>query len=328
MNSSAKHEHEHGHACGHHHGPEHHHHKGHHHGHAGSTIAPSKIVVSMVLNLVITVVQVVGGGVSGSLALLSDALHNFSDVFALGISYVALKMSALSSSEARTFGYKRAEILAATINGVILIGASLVLFQTAIVRLLNPVAVNSTLMIVIALVGLVANAYSAWLLHRDAHHNMNIRSAYLHLFTDALTSLSVVLGGVMIYFWQLYWIDPLLTLLIGLYVLHQGYDILRDAIGILMQAVPVHIDIRKVQRSLESIAQIQSIHHVHIWQLSEGDIHFQAHVNLAVDVMVGQTVALRQQIEHLLEHDYGINNVILQFEVDACANPRFIKGMK
>ncbi len=277
-----------------------------------------RLGISIVLNTLITVVEVIGGIASGSLALISDALHNFTDVFALLISLFAVELQKHAHTETRTFGYKRAEVLAALINASILIAVSLFLFKEAIARFIHPVSVNTGIMIVVASVGLAANAVSALLLRDDAHGNMNIRTAYLHLFTDALASVAVVLGGIGIWIFGIMWIDPLLTVAIGVYVLKEGYEIVMQAAHILMQHVPKGISMKDIKGDVEQIPGIKNIHHVHIWSVTESSIYLEAHINVVQDMRLSECCLLKEKVEQLLKTKHKITHITLQFEYNSC----------
>ena len=286
----------------------------------------SRLVFSILLNALITVVEIIGGFVSGSLALISDALHNFTDVFALIVSLIAIELQKHAHTETRTFGYKRAEVLAALLNASILLVVSFFLFKEAFVRFIHPVSVNTGVMITVALIGLIANAVSVTLLRKDAHGNMNIRTAYLHLLTDTLSSVAVVLGGIFIWFFGIKWIDSLLTVLIGVYVLKEGYTIVMQAVHILMQHVPKEISIKNIKSDIEQIGGIKNIHHVHLWSVIEDDICLEAHINVAEDIRLSESCLLKEDIEQLLKTKYSISHVTLQFEYNLCRNVPLIQA--
>ncbi len=280
----------------------------------------SRLILSILLNALITAVEIIGGIVSGSLALISDALHNFTDVFALIVSLIALELQKHAHTVTRTFGYKRAEVLAALLNASILMVVSFFLFKEAFERFIHPVDVKTGVMIIVALIGLVANAVSVLILRKDAHGNMNIRTAYLHLFTDTLSSVAVVLGGIFIWLYGVRWIDPLLTVLIGAYVLKEGYAIVMEAVHILMQHVPKGISIKDIQGDIEHVKGIKDIHHAHLWSVTEDDIYFEAHINVAEDIRLSESCLLKDRIEQLLKEKYAITHVTLQLEYDSCKN--------
>lgn len=220
------------------------------------------LMISILLNILITAAQIVGGLVSGSLALLSDALHNFSDVIALIVSYVASKLSKQKASFHRTFGYKRAEILAAFINASMLVIVAILLIIEAFKRFQNPQPIESTLVIWLALIAIFANGFSVLLLKKDAKNNLNIRLAYLHLFTDMMASVAVFIGGLLMLFYQWFWVDSLLTLLIALYLIWVGFDLLIKSSKMLMLFTPDHIDVKDVVRAVHKIKKVSRLHHV------------------------------------------------------------------
>ncbi len=295
------------------------------HQHSVENGKEGRLIISIVLNFIITAVQVVGGMVSGSLALLSDALHNFSDAISLVVSYIAVRLSKRVNTETNTFGYKRAEILAALFNAATLIIVSFFLFKEAAHRFSNPASVDSILMIVVAGVGLAANVGSAILLKNDAHDDMNMRSAYFHLFSDALSSVAVMAGGLCILLFRAYWIDPVLTILIGLYVLKGGFDLIGESVHILMQNTPKGVDVKAIQNAIDQVDGVKGIHHVHVWAVTELDIHFEAHVNLKKDLRLSESGVVKDQIEALLKSSFKIGHATLQFEYEGCPEDGLIK---
>jgi cobalt-zinc-cadmium efflux system protein len=284
-----------------------------------------KLVISAGLNFATTVAQIIGGILSGSLSLISDALHNLSDTAALVISLFAVKLAKKENTELRTFGYKRAEILAALFNACVLVVVSVYLFKEAFMRLLHPQAVNSLLMLVIASVGLIANIVSVFLLKKHAHEDLNVRAAYVHLFADFLSSIAVIFGAVIIFLSKAYWVDPVLTFIIGIYVLREGYKIIEESIHILMQHVPKGINLKDIQDQIARIEGIKDIHHAHLWSVTERDIHLEAHLNVSRDMPVSQTCLLKNQIEEILKKRFGITHSTLQFEYDSCKGVSLIK---
>jgi cobalt-zinc-cadmium efflux system protein len=282
------------------------------------------LTISFLLNLTTSIIQIVGGLLSGSLSLISDALHNLSDSVALLLSLLVIKLSKKENTETRTFGYKRAEILAALFNASMLIVVAIFLFKEAYVRFYDPHPINSILMLSVASIGLMANLISVFLLKGHAHSDMNIRSAYLHLFSDFLSSIAVVAGALAIYAYKSYWVDPVLTVIIGLYVLKGGYQILEDSLTILMQNVPKGISLKEIQSNIEAVDGVKNLHHAHLWAVTERDIHLEAHINLNKDMPVSETCKLYAQIESLLEEKYGIHHITLQFEVDSCKGVQLI----
>jgi len=285
----------------------------------------SRLIISAGLNFVTVIVQVIGGLASGSLSLLSDALHNLSDAVALAVSFIAVRLSRRKNTEAQTFGYKRAEILAALFNACTLVVVSFFLFKEAIVRLIHPHPINSLLMLAAAMTGLIANIVSVFLLKTHAHDDMNVRAAYVHLFSDFLSSIAVIVGAFMIFISRTYWIDPVLTFIIGIYVLRQGYKIIEESTHILMQHVPKGISLRDIQIEIESIDGVKDIHHAHLWAVTERDIFFEAHINVSRDMPVSETCLLVKRAEDILKERFAITHVTLQIEFNSCKGVSLIK---
>ncbi|WP_019907288.1 cation diffusion facilitator family transporter [Thermoanaerobacter indiensis] len=290
----------------------------HHHDHG--EISKKNLVIAMILNFVITIGEIIGGILSGSLSLISDALHNFSDGISIIVSYIAIKISKKENNEKMTFGYKRAEILAALFNSVVLVVISLYLFKEAYVKFFKPEPIDGVLMIVVAIIGLVANTLSMFLLRENAQKNLNIKSTYIHLLSDALSSLGVVIGGIFIYAYNIYWIDPLLTVLIGAYIIKESFEIIDETIGILMQKTPENINLDIIKKEIEKLPDVKNIHHVHVWQTNDKDIHFECHVNTKDDIKLSQAKLLMDQIETILDETFGIHHVTLQMEYECCEN--------
>lgn len=284
-----------------------------------------RLVISAVLNAATTVAQVIGGILSGSLSLISDALHNFSDTVALVISFFAVRLSKRKNTEAQTFGYKRAEILAALFNACALVVVSVFLFKEAFSRFSHPHQINSVLMLSVASIGLIANIISVFLLKAHAHEDLNIRAAYVHLFSDFLSSVAVIIGALAILISKAYWIDPALTIFIGIYVLRQGYKIIEESAHILMQHVPKGINLREIQARIEGIDGVKDIHHAHLWAVTERNIHFEAHINVSRDMPVSETCLLVKQVEETLKKHFAIAHVTLQLEFNSCKGVPLVK---
>lgn len=304
----------------------HSHKHGHHHDH--SAISEKNLLIATVLNFVITFAEIIGGLLSNSLALLSDALHNLSDAIALLVAYIANRVGKRDSNLRKTFGYKRIEIIVALFNAATLIAISFVLFYEAFHRFFKPEPVKGTMMLIVASIGFLANLISIFILKADSDKNLNIKAAYIHLIGDTLSSVAVIIGGILIVFYKLYWIDPLVTFLIGLYILKQSYSILRQAANILMQATPDSIDLKLIKVDLEKIPEVLNIHHVHAWNLTDKKIHFESHVDLKNDLKLSDAHKVRDKIEHLLSEKYQINHFTIQFEYGCCDDKELIKNEK
>ncbi len=236
------------------------------------------------MNIIITVAQIIGGLLSGSLSLLSDALHNFSDVIFLIISYIANKLSKRKASLQKTFGYKRAEILAAFINASTLIIVAILLIIEAIKRYNHPQEIESNIVIWLSAVAILGNGLSVLLLKKDAESNMNMKSAYLHLFTDMMASIAALVGGLLMKYYQLFLVDSVLTFAIALYLIWMGFDLLKNSTKVLMLFTPDEIPIEAIVKDINAFAEIKNVHHIHVWQLNEDEIHFEAHVDFNKDI--------------------------------------------
>ncbi len=274
-------------------------------------------MVTMFLNFAITIVEVIGGVLSGSLSLISDALHNFSDGIAIIISYVALRLSQKPRSNQYTFGLKRAQILAAVVNSAVLLAVCVYLLREAFDKLLHPQQVDGGLMLVVASFGLVANLVGTWLLHRGAKNNLNIRSAYLHLLSDAVSSVAVIFGAIAIKLFGLIWIDPLLSIIIAIYVGWESWKIIQSAIDVLMLKVPAGISMEDLDPKLKEVPGVSDAHHIHLWQVDDCDVHFEAHISVE-DGLISATAPIAGLIEQTLHKNFGINHVTLQFEAGNC----------
>ncbi|NMH89649.1 cation diffusion facilitator family transporter [Flavivirga algicola] len=286
----------------------------HNHTHAHNDLKGRNLFISILLNILITAAQVIGGIVSGSLALLSDALHNFSDVLSLVVSYIANKLSKKKASIHRTFGYKRAEILAAFINASTLIIVAILLIIEAIKRFQNPEEIESNLVIWLSILGIVANGLSVLLLKRDSKSNMNMKSAYLHLLTDMMASIAVLIGGLLMKYYQLYWVDSVLTFAIAVYLIWMGFDLLKSSTKVLMLFTPDDIPISQIVSEINAFESIKNVHHVHVWQLNEEEIHLEAHIDFNNDITLSQFDVILHKIEDLVFNKYDINHVNIQPE--------------
>lgn len=286
-----------------------------HHHHTSRNLA-----ITVILNGIITIAQFVGGIISGSLALISDALHNLSDVVSVILAYVAHRIGMKPQTLQSTFGYKRAEILAAFINAITLIAISVYLLIEAGKRFLNPKEVEYLWMLGLGFLGFVANGLSVLILHQNKEENLNIRAAYLHLIGDALTSVAVMVGAVFIWLFEIYWIDPLVTVMISVYIFVHTYTILKESVGILMQFAPAKIDQQEVVLVLQEIDQICSVHHIHLWQLSDYQIYFEAHLVLNSNFPISDTQLITENAKQLLNSRFGISHATFQYEFVSCEN--------
>jgi cobalt-zinc-cadmium efflux system protein len=277
-------------------------------------IEGKNLLFSIVLNLVITTAQVIGGLISGSLALLSDALHNFSDVLSLVFSYVAHQLAKKKASVNQTFGYKRAELIAAFVNAMTLIIVALFLIYGAIERFFNPQHIESGLVIWLSILGIAVNGLSAFMLKSDADKNLNMKSAYLHLFTDMLASVAVLIGGLLMKYFQWFWVDSLLTLLIALYLILVGFDLLKKSTQMLMLFTPNHLNVQEIINEVHKIPGVNKLHHIHVWYLNEDELHLEAHLDCLENFKMSEFNQIVLKIEAVLFKKFQINHINIQPE--------------
>ncbi len=295
-----------------------------HHNHQHPSLSANKLLFSIILNLIITASQYVGGVISGSLSLMSDATHNLTDVISLIISYIAAKLKHKKQTENQTFGYKRAEIIAAFINATSLIILAVFLGIESIHRFNDIKEVESNIVIWLALLAIVANFLSVFLLSKDAKNNINMRSAYLHLLTDALVSVAVLIGGFVMKYYQIYWVDPAITLVISVYLLYLSWDILLESTQMLMLFAPKGLSIKAIENSILQIDGIRNLHHVHLWQLNDHDIYIEAHIEFKNNITLSEWDDVCYRIEKLLWEEFKINHSMLQPEYNREDDKEFI----
>jgi cobalt-zinc-cadmium efflux system protein len=292
--------------------PHHHRHGGHHHAH-GTT----PLLWTIVMNVVITLAEFIGGFWSGSLALISDALHNFSDVFALILSLIGLKLEHKPATLTMSYGYRRAEIIVAFINGFSLIFIAGYIFIESWRRFQHPAPIAIGTVMIVSAITIAANAFSAYLLFKDKDTNLNIRSSFLHLLYDAISSVGVFLASIIIYFTQWYIVDVVMSVAIGLMILIGSGRLVLDGLHIIMEGVPKNLNIAEVARCIESNERIIGVHDLHIWSISSSYLSLSGHVHIhseditRFDLIVGE---LSQQ----LQHQFNISHVTLQPETREC----------
>ncbi|NGP75544.1 cation transporter [Balneolaceae bacterium YR4-1] len=296
----------------------HSHNHGHHHHHAhGDDQTEGRLWISIFLNLIITLAEFIGGFISGSLALLSDALHNLNDTTSLGISLFARKVSKKEANKEKTFGYKRAEIIGAFINLITLVIIALFLIKEGIERFYNPQPIDGLVMFVVAIIGLLGNVITAVLLYRSSKENINIRSAYVHIMSDALSSVGVIVAGWLILKYELFIVDTILTLIIAGYILWQSYYMLRKTIDILMESTPNEIQLEEVTLAMQEVTGVLDIHHLHVWRLDESNILLESHVVIDESDMANMET-IKSSLKELLNNGFNIQHSTLEFEFEPC----------
>lgn len=289
----------------------------HHHHHHDKDQTIGRLWISILLNGIITLAEFVGGILSGSLALLSDALHNLNDTASLGISLVARKISVRDANTGKTFGYKRAEIVGALINLVTLVVIALFLIKEGIERFYNPQPIDGTVMFVVAVIGLLGNVITAMLLYRSSKDNLNIRSAYIHILSDGLSSVGVIVAGWLILQYQWYVVDTIMTLAIAGYILWQSYYMLRETIDILMEGTPGEIDLSEVSGGMLAVAGVRDVHHLHVWRLDEENILLESHIVIDKEELP-RMEEIKNRLKTVLEERFHIHHSTLEFEFEPC----------
>lgn len=273
----------------------------------------NRLIITMVMNVIIPIVQIIGGVLAGSMALISDALHNLGDFTATLISYIALRISEKPATPRLTFGYKRVEVFAALVNVALLTVACLYIAYEGWKRFTHPQPIQGKLVIIFALVGFIANMIAVLILHKGAKENLNLRSVFLHMLTDALTSVGVVIVGVIWLFAPLYWLDAVVSWIIVALILYGSWNILKSAFNILMDATPSGIDISTIRKEICSIEGIEDVHHIHVWNMSPERIALAAHV-IVPDQMLSDVDHLAANVREMLYSRFNIDHPILQFE--------------
>jgi len=223
------------------------------------------LIFAVFINLSLTLFQFIGGILSGSLSLLADAVHNLSDAASLGIALFARKISLKPADEAKTFGYQRAEVIAALINTTLLITISLYLIYEAFLRLLEPQVIAGSIIIYVATIALIIDILTAIITFKKSKNNMNMKAAFLHNLSDALSSIAVIIAGLLIFLYKIYWIDTALTFLVAGFILWQAMKLLPNTIHLLMEGSPKNILPKDIKESIKNIVGIKDIHHIHIW---------------------------------------------------------------
>jgi cobalt-zinc-cadmium efflux system protein len=290
-----------------------------------------RFLLSIGITFAILIAEVIGGYWTGSLALLSDAAHVFMDVFALALSYLALRLSALPADDRHTYGFHRLEVIAALINGISLGAISIEIFTESWARWFNPQPVKSVEMLVIAVIGLVANLIVVFVLGGHSHEHkheegedesvhvredLNVRSAFLHVVGDAVSSVGVIVAAGVIWFTGWQWVDPLMSVLIGILILFSSWRVLKSSLHILVEGVPEGLSVEKIGQSMASVPGVQDVHDLHVWSICSGHIALSAHIitdNQPLTEGDGIMTELKQRIAK-----FGIEHTTIQFECAAC----------
>ncbi|MDP8208891.1 MAG: cation diffusion facilitator family transporter [Candidatus Electryonea clarkiae] len=294
--------------------------------HSHAEALGKRLLLSMLINLLIPALQIIGGILAGSVALLSDAVHNLGDFTALLVAYLANKVSRRGPSARHTFGLRRVEILATVINSALLGGAAVYIAVEALHRLAHPTDVSVNLVIWFALIGIVGNGLSAILLHKDSGQSLNARGAFLHMLGDLLTSVAVLTGALIMRFFEFPWIDPVLSLVIVAYISYNSVLLLKAAIHVLMDGTPKGVDLETVRAEIEAISGVNSVHYMHAWSLEEKPLALTCHMVVG-DQLISTSKTLIEMIYTNLLERFEINHPVLQFETKVCGQGQLLCQM-
>jgi cobalt-zinc-cadmium efflux system protein len=277
----------------------------------------SKLKFGIIASVIILAVEVAGGIMANSLALLADAGHVFADIIALSLSWYGVKQAERPASHSMTFGYHRVGVLVAVVNAVSIFAIALIIFYEAFRRLQQPPEVNSQLMLAVAIVGLGVNLFIASWLRKEQRGNLNVRSAFWHALGDALASTGVILGGVIILLTDAFVVDPIISMLIGVIIILAAWQILRDGLRVLLEATPQQIDVTRMIKSLNQITGVRGVHDIHVWSITPHLHAMSCHV-LIDDLATSEAASIREKIKEVLGRQYSIEHATLQMECEQC----------
>ena len=280
----------------------------------------SRLSLSLFLTLAFVLIEAAAGVFSNSLALLTDAAHNLTDVIALGLSWFAIRLTSQPANASKTYGYHRAGILVALLNSTTLVLISIGIFYEAYKRLISPPEVQSSVLIVVGLIAVMVNLATALLVHRGSESDLNLRSAFVHLMGDVISTVGAVIAGVIIYFTGANWLDPLVSVLIGFLILYNAWGILRDAVEILLESTPRDVDLKKLVSEITEVEGVLGVHDLHVWSLTQNLRSMSAHI-LTADISVSAGAEIQGRINELVYHRYNISHATLQLECVECCDP-------
>ena len=277
----------------------------------------SRLSLSLFLTLAFVFIEAAAGIFANSLALLTDAAHNLTDVIALGLSWYAIRLTAQPANAHKTYGYHRAGILVALVNSTTLVLIALGIFYEAYQRFISPPEVQSGILIGVGLIALIINLLTARLIHRGSEQDLNLRSAFVHLVGDVISTVGAVIAGVIIYFTNANWLDPFVSVLIGFLILYNAWSILRDAMDILLESTPRDVDIKTMVKDIVQVEGVLGVHDLHVWSLTQNLRTMSAHI-LTDDLPISAGVNIQRQINEIVFHRYNIAHATLQLECIDC----------
>jgi len=287
------------------------------HNHEHAAPVGRKLLYGIVLSITILIVEVIGGVFSNSLALLSDAGHVLTDVFALGLSWYGVRQATRPANHRMTFGYHRVGVIIAILNALSIFAIAGFILYEAYHRFQQVEEVNSPLMAGIAAVGLAANVVVVLWLRHEQRGNINVRSAFWHALSDALASIGVIIGGLVIFLTGQYWVDPLVSVIISLIILASAWSILREGLRVILEATPKDVDVRAMITTIKQIKGVEDVHDVHVWSISSDLRAMNGHI-LIDDISTSKAALIREEIEQVVREKYQISHTTLQLESTAC----------
>ena len=273
----------------------------------------NSFIAGIILNIIFVLIEAIIGFSIDSLSLLSDAGHNLADVGSLALSLLALRLLKVKANDKYTYGYRKTTILAALINGVILLVSIGAIAYAAVQRFSNPIAIPGKTIAWVAGVGIVINFITAYLFMKNQKHDLNVKSAYLHMLADGMVSVGIMAGGIIIYFTGLYWIDPVISVIIVVVILAGTWGLLKESLALTLDAVPKELDINEVKRNAENVEGIKDIHHVHIWAISTTENAMTAHIVIDCCENIDDIKSIKDRLKHKLAH-MDIQHITLETE--------------
>ena len=291
----------------------------HSHLHDAARQTTTRLSWSLAITLAFVIFEAAAGYLANSLALMTDATHNLTDVIALGLSWFAIRLTIQPANAQKTYGYHRAGILVALLNSTTLILISLGIFYEAYKLFVSPTEVQSGILIVVGLIAVVVNLVTALLVHRGSESDLNLRSAFVHLMGDVVSTIGAVIAGILIYFTGANWLDPFVSVLIGLLILYNAWGILRDAVDILLESTPRDVDMKKMVVEITQLDGVLGVHDLHVWSITQNLRTMSAHI-LTEDISVSAGTEIQNRINEMVYHRYNIAHATLQLECVDC-NP-------
>ena len=278
-----------------------------------------RLLVALSITGLMTIVELAGGLISNSLALLGDAGHMFTDTLALGLSLFALNLAKRPASQTKTYGFYRAEILAALINGTLLVLVSAYIFYEAYHRFVEPPEVRGSLMLTVAVIGLAANVVGISILRSASRGNLNVKGAFLHMWSDTVSSVGVIAAGIIILLTGRTIADPIISIIIGLLILRGAGGLVWESVNILLEAVPKHLDVGRINTEIRKIKGVNDVHDVHLWAITSGMYAISCHL-LIEDQMVSNCTQIVEEVNQTLSQKFGISHSTVQLECEECEN--------